>query len=187
MNRTGRDHDELRPLTMTTGVRQERRRFGLRAARRHARHLHRQDRRRRARLAPRLGLRLAHGRVQHAADGHLRAHTARGEPRPAERAHARDPAAHRPLPARGGRLRRARRAHGLHRLRRRAGRRRHAHGEHLGRLRGARAGDPQAGGERAVEGTAAVRGRRRRVARRRRRRGRCSTSTTRRTPPPRST
>ena len=62
----------------------------------------------------------------------------------AGRSHGRDPAADRPLAARRGRLRGARRAHDLHRLRRPAGRRRHSlrldHRRH-GR---ARAGDRDA-------------------------------------------
>ena len=52
----------------------------------------------------------------------------------AERPHAGDPAAHRPLAARGDRTSGARRAHDHARLRRAAGRRRHAHRVHHRRL-----------------------------------------------------
>ena len=63
-----------------------------------------------------------------------RAGRPRGGQGQAERAHGRDPAADRPLPAGRVRHARARRAPGRRRLRRAAGRRRHAHGEHLRRL-----------------------------------------------------
>ena len=67
---------------------------------------------------------------------------------PARRPHGRDPAPDRPLAARGGRLRGARRAHDLRRLRRPAGRRRHPLRLDHRRLRRARAGRPQADGGR---------------------------------------
>ena len=70
---------------------------------------------------------------------------ARGGARQAERPHPGDPAADRPLPARGRRPEGARRAHDHARLRRAAGRRRHAHrGDHR-RLRRARGRGRDAG------------------------------------------
>ena len=88
---------------------------------------------------------------------------------PARRPHRRDPAADRPLAARRRRLRGARRAHDLHRLRRAAGRRRHPLRVDHRRLRGARARGPHARGRRPARELAAHRHRRRGLVRDRRR------------------
>ena len=102
--------------------------------------------------------------------------------RQAGRPHGRDPAADRPRAARGRRLRGARRADALARLRRPPGRRRHALRGDLRRLRrGARARSTASGSRKALAGLG-----RGGLGRRRRRRARCSTSTTPRTRPPRS-
>ena len=93
-----------------------------------------------ARQGPRLGDR----RVRDAAPRDVRAEPARVRQGPAGWPDARDPAAHRPLPARRRRHREARRADRDHRLRRAPGRRRHAHRVDHRRLRRARARAPLA-------------------------------------------
>ena len=94
----------------------------------------------RAALDGRQGPRLGHGGVLDAAGVDRRAQEARRVQGPPGRPHRRDPAPDRPLAARRGGLRGARRAHGLDRLRRARGRRRHPLRRDHGRLRGARAG-----------------------------------------------
>ena len=93
---------------------------------RDARDLHRVGTGERPALAGRRRPRLGDGRVRHAPRLHRRAQAARHLEGPARRPLGRDPAPDRPLAARRGRLRGARRAHDLHRLRRAPGRRRHA-------------------------------------------------------------
>ena len=127
-------------------------------------------------LAARQGPRLDDGRVLAAARLDGRAHPARRLARAARRPHGRDPAADRARPARGVRLRGARRAHALARLRRAPGRRRHPLRGNHGRLRRRL---PRARPDGALEGAARLG--RSRLGRRRRRRRRCSTSTTPRT------
>ena len=105
----------------------------------------------------------------------------------ADRAHAGDPAADRPLAARGAQSRRARRAHGHARLRRAAGRWRHAHGVDHRRLCRARRCLREARAASAASASPAAWPGGRGVGRHRRRPGRCSISTTPRTPPPRPT
>ena len=83
------------------------------------------------------GHRLGDVRVRDAARIDRPAEVARRLARQAGRPHGRDPAADRPLAALGGRLRGARRAHGVDRLRRHPGRRRHALRRDLRRLPGA--------------------------------------------------
>ena len=100
---------------------------------------------------------------------------------PALGPHARNPAADRPLAARGGGHGAAGRAHRDARLRRAAGRWRHAHGFHHGRLRGAGAGAPAMRQVRDDQAHAAARLRGRHQRRHRRRRCRCSICATKRT------
>ncbi len=131
--------------------------------------------------------RLGQRRVRDAARPRRAAQAARLLARPARRPLDRDPAPDRALAARDRRPEGARRAHGLGRLRRAAGRRRHPLRLDLRRLRRA-APRAQRPGRRGRDLRAAAdRGRRRRLLRHRRRARRCSTSTTRRTRPPRST
>ena len=103
------------------------------------------------------------------------------------RAHRGDPAADRALAARRDRLRGARRAHGLDRLRRARGRRRHPLRRDHRRLRGARAGAARPGRARACSSACRSRSRWRRSRAAWSTAWRCSTSTTARTAPPRST
>ena len=76
------------------------------------------------------------GGIRHAAARHRAAHAARILARTAVRTHAGDCPADRPFASRGHRPAKARRAHGLARLRRHPGRRRHAHGLYHRSLRG---------------------------------------------------
>ena len=134
--RTGREADELRPVTHHAGVAK----FAAGSARIELGDTHvlctAVAQRRRARLAARLRPRLAHGRVQHAARRHAHAHR-RARPCAASSAAA-------PWRSSGSSAAACaasstwhhRRAHHRRRLRRAAGRRRHAHGEHHRRLRG---------------------------------------------------
>ena len=128
------------------------------------------------------GPRLADRRVLAAAGLDRRPHAARGERGQAEGPHRRDPAADRPGAARGARLRGARRADALARLRRAPGRRRHPLRGDLGRLgRGARARSTR----RASRARCRTRSRRSRSGSSAA--SCCSTSTTSRTRAPRST
>ena len=162
-------------------------RLGADRVRRDARDLHRVDPGVRPALDGGPRPRLGHRRVRDAARVDRRPQGARRQQGPRRRAHRRDPAADRPLAARRGRLRRARRAHDLHRLRRADRRRRHALRVDHRRLRRARARAP------AARRRGQARARRRSPARSPRSRAgsstarRCSTSTTPRTRPPRST
>ena len=105
---------------------QARRRLGADRGGRHARAVHGQRRGGRAAVPQGQGAGLAHRRIRHAAARDQHAHAARGRRGQAVGAHAGDPAADRPQPARRRRSRSARRAHDQDRLRRAAGRRRHA-------------------------------------------------------------
>ena len=104
----------------------------------------------------RVGPRLDDGRVLAAAGVDRRAHRARGRARQAGRAHGRDPAADRPRAARRRRLRGARRAHRLPRLRRAAGRRRHALRRDLGAYVAARRALDRFGLSKALTGSVAA-------------------------------
>ena len=104
-------------------------------------------------------------------------HRPRGGARQAERAHAGNPAADRPQPARRHRPRRARRAPDPHRLRRAAGRWRHPHGGDHRQLCRAVSGAGETRRCRAAGVDAARRQRRGDLVRRVRRGRRCSTST----------
>ena len=128
------------------------------------------------------GVGLDHRRVLAASGVDRPAHAARGVRRAAEGADGRDPAADRAGGPRGHRLRGARRADALARLRRPPGRRRHAL---RGDLRRVRRRPPRARPLRALEGDARLG--RRRLARDRPAASCCSTSTTRRTRPRTST
>ena len=161
----GRRADQLRPLDARPGLPRAAARLGALVAGEDARALHGVDRGGRAALAPPLRPRLDDRRVLAAARVDRRAHRARGGARQAGRADGRDPAADRPRAAGGRRLRGARRADGLARLRRAPGRRRHAL---RGDLRRVRRGAPRARPLRALEG--AHRLGRGRLGRRRRRR-----------------
>ena len=131
--------------------------LGARRHGRYARHLQRDDRGECARLdeGAEGARRLADGGVFDAALLDAAAEAARQLQGPARRAQRGDPAADRPLAARGDRSRSARAAHAVHRLRRAPGRWRHAHGVDHRRLRGRRAG-----GAKADRGRAARRNRR---------------------------
>ena len=147
-------------------------RLGARRDRAHQGAVHRDRGDRRAAPSPGAGPRLDHGGVLDAAGRHRSAGRARGDPRPALRPHAGDPAADRAQPARGRRSLRARRANAVGRLRRAAGRRRHALRRDHGRLHGARAGGGPAAAARRARARAAARLRGRRLGGNRRRRQR---------------
>ena len=104
--------DELRPVRITRGYTKPRRRLGAGRVRRHQGAVHR-ERRGEGAAVPASGKRrgLGHRRVRHAAARDPHAQRPRGRARQAARPHAGDPAPDRPLAARGGRPRRARRAH----------------------------------------------------------------------------
>ena len=121
------------------GLRADGDRLGADLVRRDARDLHRVDPGVRAALDGRPRPRLGHRRVRDAARLDGRAQGARRHQGPPRRPHRRDPAPDRPLAARRRRLRRARRAHDLRRLRRPDGRRRHPLRVDHRRLRRARA------------------------------------------------
>ena len=92
----------------------------------HARAVHGKRRGRRAAVPQGQGAGLAHRRIRDAAARDQHAHAARSRRGQAVGAHAGNPAADRPIAARGRRPRSTRRAHDPDRLRRAAGRRRHA-------------------------------------------------------------
>ncbi len=126
-----------------------------------------------------------YGMLPRATHTRSRARSGQGQ---AERAHAGNPAPHRPLVARGHQSRRARRTHHHARLRRAAGRRRYAHGGDHRQLRGAgRRLRCAAGAKRAHRGVAAARPGGRGLGRHLQAARPCSISTTPKIPPPRPT
>ncbi len=133
----GRSASQLRPLRFQNRHRALRHRLHAHRMGQHARHLRRDRRGIRAALdegAKGRG-RLDHGGILHAPLLHLDAQTARHLQGQARRALVGNPAAHRPLHARGAGPGKNRRAHHLRGLRRVAGGRRHAHGGHHRRVR----------------------------------------------------
>ena len=147
MRHDGRQPDDLRPITFERDYTDAPGGLGAGELRAHPGAVHGLDRRGRAPLDAGQGQGLGHRRVLDAARLVARAHPPRGEGRQAVGPHPGDPAAHRPVAARGVRHGAARRASGHRRLRRAAGRRRHPHGVDLRWLPGAarRAHPPGAG------------------------------------------
>ena len=137
MRPSGRAPDQMRELDLRARLHPPRRRLLPGQLRRHARARHRVGRGESPAVPARQGPGLGHRRIWHAAARHPHPRQPRSGQGQAIGPDPGNPAADRPLAARGRRPAEARRAPDHRRLRRDPGRRRHPHGGDLGRLGGA--------------------------------------------------